>query len=269
VGFLDEAVAAAEEAGAVLQEVRQRGFTVGSKAGMEYVTEADILAEDLLRNRLTQLFPGSSFLGEETWNGSFPNPPFWVVDPLDGTNNYAVGIPFYCVSVALVDERGLSLGIIHDPVHRETFLGMRGQGAFLNGEPISVSDAKSLSDAVLATGFPYTRTENDLTFDLNVLKGFLGRARGIRRCGSAALDLAYTAAGRLGGFWEEKLNPWDMAAGVLLVREAGGIVTGFRESSWEIASKGVQCSAPGIWDEFRHIIEKGAPKQRAPEDSNS
>ncbi len=263
MGFVEEAAAAAEEAGAVLQEVKKRGFTVGSKAGMEYVTEADILAEDLLRTRLTQLLPGSSFLGEESWNGSFPAPPYWVVDPLDGTNNYAVGIPFYCVSVALMDDNGLSMGVIHDPVHRETFLAMRGQGAFLNGEPITVSDAESLSSAVLATGFPYTRTEKDLTFDLGVLRSFLGKARGIRRCGSAALDLAYTAAGRLGGFWEERLNPWDMAAGVLLVREAGGTVTGFRESSWDISSRGVQCSAPGIWNEFRAIIEKGRTSEEA------
>ncbi len=257
--FPDRVAAAAEKAGNLLTEYSRRGFSVDSKEGMEWVTEADYMAEDLLRSELTSLLPGSAFMGEESWNGEFPPPPMWIVDPLDGTNNFASGIPFYCVSIALSDADGLSLGCIHDPVHRETFMALRGGGAWLNGRSIGVSNGKKLSDVILATGFPYSRTEKDLTFDIGVLRSFLGRARGIRRCGSAALDLAYTAAGRLGGFWEQKLNPWDMAAGVLLVREAGGNVTGFRERSWTLSSVGVQCSCPGVWDEFCGIIMKSAP----------
>ena len=229
MSFVEKVSQAAEKAGIILEDFRRRGFSVESKEGMEYVTDADIHTEKFLMDTLTGILPGSSFLGEESWNGVFPLPPVWIVDPLDGTNNYAAGIPFYCVSIALMDEEGLCLGCIHDPVHKETFLALRGEGAFLDGKPITVSSNKKLSDTVLATGFPYTRTEKDLTFDIAVLRNFLGKARGIRRCGSAALDLAYTAAGRLGGFWEENLKPWDMAAGVLLVREAGGTVTGFRE----------------------------------------
>lgn len=257
--FVEKLLLAAEEAGVLLQDYRKRGFAVKNKQGMEFVTEADLAAESLLRERLTDLLPDSSFLGEESWNGIIPEPPAWVVDPLDGTNNYAVGIPFYCVSIALLDETGVSLGCVHDPVHLETFLALKGEGAFLNGERIMASGRNRLDEVILATGFPYTRTQNDLSFDPGVLNSFLGRARGIRRCGSAALDLAYTAAGRLGGFWEENLKPWDMAAGVLLVREAGGKVSGFRAGEWTIESRGVQCSAPGIWKEFSDIIERGAP----------
>ncbi|MCK5786055.1 MAG: inositol monophosphatase [Candidatus Sabulitectum sp.] len=254
--FVDRVVTSAENAGKILMKYREEGFTVNSKEGMEFVTEADLKSEDFLRKVLTNLLPESSFLGEESWDGSFPDTPFWVVDPLDGTNNYAMGIPFFCISIALVDGEGVCLGCIHDPVHKETFTALRGGGAYLNGMPIRVSPAVQLRDAVVATGFPYTRTPEDLTFDVQVLSKFLGVVRGVRRCGSAALDLAYTAAGRYGGFWEENLKSWDMAAGVLLVREAGGKVSGFREKDWSLLSGGVQCSTPGIWNEFCSIIEK-------------
>jgi len=254
-GFVDRVVFVSQKAGQLLLKCRETGFTVGSKQGMEYVTEADLRSEEYLRESLTDLIPNSSFLGEESWDGVFPETPFWVVDPLDGTNNFAVGIPFFCVSIALVDNQGVCLGCIHDPVHAETFIALREGGAFLNGKPITVSCAEKLSDVIVATGFPYTRTPADLTFDIDVLIRFLGKVRGVRRCGSAALDLAYTAAGRLGGFWEENLKPWDMAAGVLLVKEAGGLVSGFREKNWSLLSKGVQCSSPGVWKEFCEQIE--------------
>lgn len=255
-GFVDKVVQSAEEAGLILLKYRKHGFTVKSKEGMEYVTEADLNSEAFLRKALTTILPGSSFIGEESWDGIFPKAPYWIVDPLDGTNNYAMGIPFFCISIALVDEEGICLGCIHDPVHSETFVALRGGGAFLNGKKIKVSPATSLRDAVVATGFPYLRTPEDLTFDLDVLTEFLGLVRGVRRCGSAALDMAYTAAGRYGGFWEENLKPWDMAAGVLLVKEAGGNLSGFREQSWDLNSRGVQCSAPGIWDQFCEVIKK-------------
>lgn len=254
--FVDRVVDSTKKAGLILMKYRENGFAVDSKMGMELVTEADIESEEFLRKTLTEILPGSSFLGEESWDGLFPEAPYWVVDPLDGTNNYAMGIPFFSISVALVDEEGICLGCIHDPVHSETFVALRRGGAFLNGNPIQVSSAKRLRDAVVATGFPYTRTPEDLTFDIDVLYRFMGHVRGMRRCGSAALDLAYTAAGRYGGFWEENLKPWDMAAGVLLVKEAGGVITGFREDGWSLQSQGIQCSAPGIWTDFCRIIEK-------------
>ena len=258
--FVDEIVKSAHQAGSILLEYRDNGFAIGEKKGMEFVTEADIDSERFLKRELTALLPESSFLGEESWNGEWPDAPFWVVDPLDGTNNYAVGIPYFCVSVALVDKNGIAMGCIHDPVHRETWVAFKGGGAFLNGEAITVSPVNKLRDAVFATGFPYSRTPEILNFDLDALAGMLGEARGIRRCGSAALDLAYTATGRYGGFWEENLKPWDMAAGVLLVQEAGGTVSGFREQTWTLQSQGVQCSAPGVWIQFCDIIKKG-PRQ--------
>ncbi len=260
--FIDQVIRSAEQAGLILMRYRKEGFTVNSKEGMEFVTEADFSSEQFLKKALTELLPGSSFIGEESWDGLYPEPPYWVVDPLDGTNNYAMGIPFFCISIALVDNEGVCLGCIHDPVHSETFTAMRGGGAYLNGNPIKVSTAEKLRDAVVSTGFPYTRTPEDLTFDVEVLTEFLGLVRGLRRVGSAALDLAYTAAGRYGGFWEENLKPWDMAAGALLVKEAGGVVTGFRNQNWELKSGGVQCSAPGIWNEFCAVIKKAPlPKQ--------
>jgi myo-inositol-1(or 4)-monophosphatase len=265
--FVDSVVESAQQAGSILLKYREKGFSVTSKGGMEFVTEADFKSEEYLEKTLTALLPGSSFLGEESWGGNWPETPFWVVDPLDGTNNYAVGVPIFCVSIALVDEDGVSLGCVYDPVHSETFLAMREGGAFLNSESIKVSSAVKLRDAVFATGFPYSRTSGNLNFDMDVLTGMLGEARGIRRCGSAALDLAYTAAGRYGGFWEENLKPWDMAAGVLLVKEAGGIVSGFREKTWTLQSRGIQCSAPVLWNQFCRVIKNAPDKRRRTEDS--
>lgn len=254
--FVDMVTDSITEAGQILLKYRKEGFTVGSKDGMEFVTEADVQSEEFLRKALTDLLPGSSFLGEESWDGSYPDAPCWIVDPLDGTNNFAMGIPFFCISVALMDTEGICLGCIHDPVHQETYTALRGCGAYMNGLPIKASEATSLRDCVVATGFPYSRTPEDLTFDIEVLTRFLGLVRGIRRCGSAALDLAFTASGRYGGYWEENLKPWDMAAGVLLVEEAGGRVSGFREKTWSIKSPGVQCSAPGVWKQFCEITKK-------------
>ncbi|MCK5842407.1 MAG: inositol monophosphatase, partial [Candidatus Sabulitectum sp.] len=176
--FVDKVVQSAEKAGLILLKYRKQGFTVKSKEGMEFVTEADFESEEFLKNTLTGILPGSSFIGEESWDGIFPRAPYWIVDPLDGTNNYAMGIPFFCVSIALVDEEGICLGCIHDPLHSETFVALRGGGAFLNGKPIEVSPVTNLRDAVVATGFPYSRTPEDLTFDLDVLTEFLGLVRG-------------------------------------------------------------------------------------------
>lgn len=253
-------------AGDLLLQYRARGVSTRSKGGMELVTEADTASEELLASLLDDVCPGIPFVGEEGYSGSLPEPPFWMADPLDGTHNYAFDFPFYCVSVALIDDAGPAFSCTHDPLRGETFTARRGGGCFRNGVPVRCSPATDISEALLATGFPYGRTPQSIGTDLGVLAHFLGVARGIRRSGSAALDLAYTACGRLGGFWEERLQPWDMAAGVLLVLEAGGVAGAYEGGSWNLFSKGICAAAPGLWKPLRAGIEEGrrrdAPAQR-------
>jgi myo-inositol-1(or 4)-monophosphatase len=260
LGRIEEAAA---RAGGILLEYQRSGVSVDHKSGHELVTSADMASERFLRETLHLLLPGSSFIGEESWDGAIPGSPFWVVDPLDGTNNYASSYPVFSVSIALVEDDEVTLGCVYDPLRRESFTAARGKGTRLNGQPVSASAASSLGDVLLATGFPYGRTPGDPGADLDVLGHFLGYALGIRRGGSAALDLAYTACGRLGGFWEEHLNPWDMAAGVLLVREAGGMCSGYDLGEWSLLSEGVIAAGPGLFSEVsgaigRHNRKRGA-----------
>jgi len=241
----------AAEAGLILVDILHRGHDVEWKTGHELVTSADIASEEYLRSALSSLLPDASFVGEESWEGEMPSFPFWVVDPLDGTNNFARGFPFFSVSVALAEEEGISLACVHDPLRRETFSAETGQGATLNGRQIKTSNSVSLSEVLLATGFPYSRTPEDIGMDLGVLRYFLGQALGIRRGGSAALDLAYTSCGRLGGFWEEHLKPWDMAAGALLVEEAGGRISGYDGNAWSLYSEGISAAGAGLFEAIR------------------
>ncbi len=255
---------ACSAAGSLLLSYRERGFLVGNKAGMELVTDADTASERLLGSMLHDLCPGLPFVGEEGFEGPLPEPPYWIADPLDGTNNYAFDFPFYCVSAAYVDSEGPAVCCTFDPVRNESFTAVRGGGAWLNGAVIHCLTADNLSDALMATGFPYNRTPGNINTDLGVLAHFLGVARGIRRSGSAALDLAYTACGRLGAYWEKSLRPWDMAAGTLLVREAGGKVGAYEGGDWSLSSKGVCASSPGLWEPLVSGIEKGRGAPLAP-----
>jgi len=221
--YLEVAVRAARRAGEVLQDYVGR-FSVREKAPADLVTSADLAAQQAVQDTVAEAFPDHDFMGEEE-NG----PPLgeathrWIVDPLDGTTNYVHRIPFYCTSVALEIEGRLAVGVIHDPCTRECFAATAGRGATLNGEPIHVSDAPDLARAVVMTGFPTDvgRTRANVNHFLN----FIGRCQSVRRMGSAALNLAYLACGRVDGNWATSLYPWDKAAGVLLVQEAGGTVT--------------------------------------------
>lgn len=241
----------ASDAGLILIDFLHREHDVEWKTGHELVTSADIASERHLRMALSSLLPEASFVGEESWKGEMPSFPFWVVDPLDGTNNFALGFPFFSVSIALAEEDGISLACVHDPLRRETFSAEKGHGANLNGRSIETSGSVSLSEVLLATGFPYSRTPEDLGMDLGVLKYFLGHALGIRRGGSAALDLAYTSCGRLGDFCEEHLKSWDMAAGILLVEEAGGRVSGYDGKPWSLYSEGISAAGAGLFEALR------------------
>lgn len=216
--------AVAVEAGTLLRDKLNDRHTVQYKGEINLVTEADRLSETLIMERIRRSFPGHDILTEEspeTVNGSEFR---WIIDPLDGTTNFAHGYPVFCVSIALEIAGEIRLGAVYNPMLTELFTVEKGAGAFLNGRPIAVSQTADLNRSLLATGFPYDIRE-DRNNNMNYFMAFAMNAQAVRRAGSAALDLAYIAAGRFDGFWELKLMPWDTAAGWLLVTEAGGAVT--------------------------------------------
>lgn len=195
------------------------------------VTSADHASEGAVLAAIHRRFPRHDFLAEERGARRTGSPYLWVIDPLDGTLNFAHGLPQSCVSIGLVENGTAVLGGVFDPFRRELFLAERGRGATLNGRRIRVSRVPSLSGALLVTGFPYDRNRRAELY-AGIVRDFLRRAQDLRRSGSAALDLAWVAAGRYDGFWEFRLSPWDVAAGRLLVEEAGGKVTDFKGSEW-------------------------------------
>lgn len=225
--FLATAVDIVIRAGDIQRQGQHTGFRVDKKGAIDLVTEVDLACERMCRSVLAERFPDHDILAEELGDtGHLPGATHrWVFDPLDGTTNYAHGLPIFCASLALEIEGEAAVAAIYDPSRQELFTAERGEGAYLNGMPIQPSRTRELVDALLVTGFPYDvhrRTEELL----RLFGGFLGTARAVRRLGSAALDLCYVACGRFDGFWEQYLKPWDVAAGALIVTEAGGRVTG-------------------------------------------
>lgn len=222
--MLAVAAEAARRAGAIQRERYRTEFSVRHKGALDLVTEVDLACEGAIRETLARLAPGTAVLGEEQGlTGSGPDR--WIVDPLDGTTNYAHGFPVFCVSIAWEVGGRPTAGVVYDPLRDELFAAEEGKGATCNGTPLRVSDEASLGRALLATGFPYDRGTNPRN-NLDAFARLTLATQGVRRAGAAALDLAYVAAGRLDGFWELGLKPWDVAAGILLVTEAGGAVTG-------------------------------------------
>lgn len=211
------------EAGALLRDRFAAGVAVGMKGLRDPVTEADTAAERLIVDRIEARFPGHSIVTEEARSAE-RGTARWTIDPLDGTNNFARGVPHFCVSIAFAEAGAVNLGGIYDPLRDELFLAERGAGATLNGRPLRVTAAGTLIASLLATGFAYCR--NEVADDNRApFHRLINEIQDIRRLGSAALDLAWVAAGRFDGFWEYHLKPWDTAAGALLVTEAGGTVT--------------------------------------------
>ncbi|AFM24004.1 inositol monophosphatase family protein [Desulfomonile tiedjei] len=218
----------AEQAGRIVASYARGSFQVTGKGTqkdtIDIVTDADHASEDFILGEIRKRFPEHDILTEETITEKKGSDWLWVVDPLDGTVNFSHGYPAFCVSIALMQNETIVLGAVYDPLRQETFSAIRGQGAFMNGNRIQVSTAETLSRSLVATGFPYDRAYSPIN-NVAEFNQIVTKVQGMRRGGSAALDLSYVACGRLDGFWELKLKPWDMAAGILLVEEAGGIIT--------------------------------------------
>jgi myo-inositol-1(or 4)-monophosphatase len=233
--FLSTAVEIVLRAGRIQMSRRESGFRVEKKGTIDLVTEVDLECERMCRSVIAERFSGHDVLAEELSSGPGERARSqyrWVFDPLDGTTNYAHGLPIFCASLSLEIEGRAEVAAIYDPTRQELFTAERGEGAFLNGTPLHVSATSSLLDSLLVTGFPYDVHKQ--TGDLVELFGaFLGTARAVRRLGSAALDLCYVAAGRFEGFWEQHLKPWDVSAGALIVIEADGMVTGMDGSPFD------------------------------------
>lgn len=256
-----QAVAIAHEAGErVVRDFPERLLDeIEFKGSVNPVTETDKAVEALIRTRLKAAFPRHRILAEEGGGGAWcqSGPPIWLVDPLDGTNNFAHGFPHVGVSLALLDNQEPMVAVIHDPLRQETFAAAKDGGATLDGNSIHVTEVKDLADAFLATGFPYDRRT---AADNNVerLDLFLRRSQGVRRAGAAVLDLAYVACGRLDGFWEIRLHPWDVAAGILIVREAGGKVTDFQGGPRCLSGRRIVASNGCLHADMLRVIDQGA-----------
>jgi myo-inositol-1(or 4)-monophosphatase len=215
----------------------------------------DLECERMARALLAERFPDHEILAEELGetSGQRRSPYRWVFDPLDGTTNYAHGLPIFCSSLALEIDGRSAVAAIYDPTRRELFTAERGMGARVNGDPLQVSGTTTLIDALLVTGFPYDvhRRAGDL---VDLFGEFLARARAVRRLGSAALDLCYVAAGRLDGFWEQHLKPWDVAAGALILEEAGGRITGIDGTPFDAAAGHLVASNGALHDHMVAVI---------------
>jgi myo-inositol-1(or 4)-monophosphatase len=259
--FQTQAESIAREAGALLRDFYQRGVTAEYKGDVDLVTEADRASEQLIVERLRAAFPQHGVYGEEGTRSALDAEFRWYVDPLDGTTNFAHGFPAFCVvlgcerrSAGLAAEADgeMVAGVIYDALRDEMFSAARGCGATLNGRPLHVSQTALLQESLTATGFPsHKRHENP---NVHFYYEFTLRSHGVRRAGSAALDLAYVAAGRLDGFWEFNLNPWDTSAGVLLVEEAGGAVTRFDGSRFQLNSTEVLATNGRIAGEMQTLF---------------
>ena len=244
---------AVRESGGIILDNWSGSKSVEYKGRVNLVTETDVAVEKDLTARLERILPEAGFLAEETASGGELGESTWIVDPLDGTTNFAHGLPFVAVSVALWRGGEPVLGVVHLPRLEETFTALRGEGARLNGQPIAVSRSRDLQSSLTATGFPYdiqTRVEEEV----QRLKRVLVRIRGIRRMGAAAADLAYTACGRLDAFYEVGLKPWDTAAGWLLVEEAGGRGTTFAEEPFHPYAGSILASNGGIHGELSALL---------------
>lgn len=248
------AIDAAIQAGKKLREGFGSAFEISNKEGVHnLVTEYDYIAEQTIISQIKQSFPDHFILSEEAGANASLSNVRWIIDPLDGTVNFAHSIPIFCVSIGVEVNGEMVVGVIYNPMLEELFVAVKGEGATLNGKKISVSKTSLLKDAILVTGFPYNVAEN-IHGCIDDVVTILKLGLPLRRLGSAALDLAYLAAGRFDGYWESRLNPWDIAAGMLIVREAGGRITHYDNSDYKLSNGTVLATNSLIHDELSKAL---------------
>lgn len=255
--YLEVAREAALHAGDILKEHFGKvcPSMIDEKAKNDYVTDVDKKSEEIIKGHIKSHFNNHSILAEESLEEKNTSAFLWIIDPLDGTLNYIHGLPNFAISIALEIEGNLAVGLIYDPLRENIYSAMKGHGSFKNNKRIQVSHSKTLNTSLIATGFPY-RIKDIIDPYLKVFKDFFMRATGIRRGGSACLDLAYTAEDIFGGFFECALSPWDMAAGALLVEEAGGVVTDFKGNDQYLKTGNIIAGSKGVHHEMLEIIQK-------------
>jgi myo-inositol-1(or 4)-monophosphatase len=255
--LIDFAIQTARDAGSILAGRFGHKIEISNKSEIDLVTESDLASERLIIDRIKTYYPRHAILAEESGasgpvDGESGSDWRWIIDPLDGTTNYAHGYPCFCVSIALECQGRMELGVVYDPMRDEMFSAQRGQGAALNGRRLRVSPTATLARALLCTGFPYDVRERS-EFARH-FASFIMAAQGVRRDGAAALDLAYVAAGRFDGFWEEGLKPWDVAAGALIIEEAGGRVSNYANEPLDIFKPPIVASNGLIHEEMRRVL---------------
>ena len=256
ISYLESTREVAKAAGGFLKENLEGDLNrVDYKGEIDLVTEVDRLAEEMITSALSSKFPHIAILAEEGGESGLFSGMRWIIDPLDGTTSYSHKLPHFCVSIALELDGEVQLGVVFNPCLNECFSAVKGQGAFLNGKRITVSTTQTLNRSLLATGFPYDRATSDKN-NVDHFNAFILKIQGIRRMGSAALDLCYTAAGRFDGFWELKLSPWDCAAGSLILREAGGAITDFSGGAFSIYDKEILASNGLIHSQMIELLKE-------------
>jgi len=250
-------VRAAYRAGRILNEYFGSTFQVTKKGIIDLVTDADVAAEQSIVATIAETFPDHAILAEESGASGDNARDRWVIDPLDGTTNFAHGVPIFAVSIAYARDDEIMMGVVFNPTNGELFTAVSGEGARLNDQPIQVSTVERVCDSLLVTGFPYTINTETSTQPMARFVNCLKAAQGVRRLGSAALDLCFVACGRFEGFWEEHLKPWDTAAGMLIAAEAGGRVTDFADRPFGINDKQILATNARIHQEMVALLTIG------------
>ena len=242
-------------AGGILIDLFQGDFEIESKSGAELLTTADKKSEEYIMNSINKEYPGVEIITEESNPKGKEKKEAFIIDPLDGTNNFSFGIPMFCVSLAYQKDGDIKIGVVYDPLREELFYAEKGKKAYLNDSPICVSKRGNLQESIIATGFPYIKEKKE---DSNIpeFSAMLMKSRGLRRLGSAALDLCYVSCGRFDGYWEKHLKVWDISAGELIVTEAGGKITNFYEDNWDYKLDNVIASNGIIHTEIQTVIRE-------------